>query len=179
MAYYPSGCDENIQEHSCGGCGVELARVRRAAFINKTYYPTLIADAENVSVWNAGIASGAIIIIPETQGDYDGGAPQMGQGYGDSEETLNAYLFTAMIKDPNYAGNRNFYNSIKGSRNFHFAFASETILRISDEPVTIIPTNPIANDLKQEVVWDVQVKWTSNNFADEYDTPDVFTCYVS
>ncbi len=71
-----------------------------------------------------------------------------------------------------------FYNSIKGSRNFHFAFASETILRISDEPVTIIPTNPIANDLKQEVVWDVQVKWTSDNFADEYDTPDVFTCYV-
>jgi hypothetical protein len=73
---------------------------------------------------------------------------------------------------------RNFYNSIKGSRNFHFAYASETILRISDEPVTIIPTNPIANDLKQEVVWDVQVKWTSDNFSDEFDTPDVFTCFI-
>jgi len=69
------------------------------------------------------------------------------------------------------------YSSAKLS-DVHFAFASETILRISDEPVTIIPTNPIANDLKQEVVWDVQVKWTSDNFADEYDTPDVFTCYV-
>jgi hypothetical protein len=27
-------------------------------------------------------------------------------------------------------------------------------------------------------VWDVQVKWTSDNFSDEFDTPDVFTCYV-
>lgn len=176
MAYYPSGCDANIPDHSCGSCGVELARVRRAAFIHKNYYPTLAADPEDVTLWNTGIAAGSIIILPETQGEYDGGAPQMGQGYGDSEETLNAYLFTAMVKDPSYVGNRDFWNSIKGSRNFHFAFASETIIRLTDVPVTIVPTNPIANDLKAEVVWDCQVKWTSDNFPDEYSTPDVFTC---
>ncbi len=180
MAYYPNGCDENIQDHLCGGCGVELARVRSTAFINKSYYSTLITDPENPAIWTAGITSGEIYIYPQTQGEFDGGTPNMGQGYGDSEETLNSYTFNLMFKDPNYVGNRNHYNSIKGSRNFHVAFASETVLRISDEPCTIVPKNPIANDLKQEVVWDVEVKWTSDEFPTESEIPDgVFVCVVA
>ena len=62
-------------------------------------------------------------------------------------------------------------------RLLRFAFRSETVLRISDVPVTIVPTNPIANDLKAEVVWDAAAKWTSGNFPTEYTTPDgVFEC---
>lgn len=177
MAYYPSGCDADLQDHVCGSCGIETARVRSAAYINKSFYPTLIADPENSAVWAAGINSGEIIIIPETQGEYDGGAAQMGQGYGSVEEKINAYLFTADVMDPNYAGNRAFYNSIYKSRNFHFAFATESILFISDEPCTVIPSNPVVNDLKAEVVWKAQIKWTSENFPTEHDIPDsVFVC---
>jgi hypothetical protein len=175
--YYPSGCDTNIADHLCSVCDVELGRVRSVAFINKSYYPTLSVDPENASLWAAGIAAGDIFVYPETQGEYDGGAPNMGQGYGDTEETLNSYTFTLQAKDPNYIGNRNHWNSIKGSRNFHVAYRSETVLRISDEPTTIVPTNPIANDLKAEVVWDFSCKWTSGNFPDEYTTPDgIFDC---
>jgi hypothetical protein len=179
MAYYPSGCDENITAHTCGTCGVELSRVRGTAFINKSYYPTLSTDFEDEALWNAGISSGAIIVYPETQGEFDGGTPNMGQGYGDTEESLNSYTFLLSFKDPNYVGNRNHYNSVKGSRNFHVAFRSETVLAISDEPCTIVPKNPIANDLKVERTWDVEVKWTSDNFPEESAIPaNLFTCYV-
>ena len=178
--YYPSGCDENIPSHDCNVCNVELGRVRSVAFINKQYYPTLIADPEDASLWAAGFASGDIFIYPETQGEFDGGTPNVGQGYGDTEETLNSYTFNLMAKDPNYVGNRNHWNGIKGSRNFHVAFRSETVLRISDVPVGVIPTNPISNDLKSEVVWDFACKWTSANFPTEYTTPDgVFQCVAS
>lgn len=179
MAYYPSGCDAELAEHICGTCSIELARIRRAAFVNSTYYATLLADPEDVTLWNTGIASGEIIILPEVQGEYDGGAAQMGQGYGDVEERLNSYLFTADIMDPTYVGNRAFWNSIKNTRNFYFVFCSETVMRITDEPCTVIPTNPVVNDLKAEVVWKAQIKWTSDNFPTEYSTPaGVFTCYV-
>jgi hypothetical protein len=179
MAYYPSGCDENITNHTCGTCGVELSRVRGTAFVNKSYYATLSADFEDEALWAAGVASGAIIVYPETQGEFDGGTPNMGQGYGDTEESLNSYTFMLSFKDPNYVGNRDHYNSVKGSRNFHVAFRSETVLAISDEPCTIVPKNPIANDLKVERTWDVEVKWTSDNFPEESAIPaNLFTCYV-
>ena len=177
--YYPSGCDEDIPQHDCNVCTIELARVRSAAFINKQYYATLMTDPESAAIWNAGIASGDIFVYPQTQGEFDGGTPNMGQGYGDTEENLNSYTFNLMFKDPNYVGNRNHWNGIKGSRNFHVAFRSETVLRISDVPCTIVPTNPIANDLKAEVVWDAAAKWTSGNFPTEYTTPDgVFECFA-
>jgi|694.fasta_scaffold57814_3 hypothetical protein len=179
MAYYPQGCDENISAHVCGTCGDELSRVRGVAFINESYYAAIAANPDDISVWNAGIATGDIRVIPETQGEYDGGNPNMGQGYGDVEEKLNSYTFTLTYMDPTYIGNQPFYNEIKRSLNWYVAFRSETVLAISDEPCVIVPQNPIANDLKVERVWNVQVKWTSENFPDEVITPDgLFTCYV-
>jgi hypothetical protein len=178
--YYPTGCDENIQAHSCGQCGVELSRVRGVAFINASYYPTIINDLTDDAAWAAGIASGAIVLYPETQGEFDGGTPNMGQGYGDTEEQLNSYTFNLQFKDPNYKNNRNHFNSIKGSRNFHVVFRSETVWAVSDVPCTIVPKNPIANDLKVERTWDVEVKWTSENFPDETDAnlPSLAVCYI-
>jgi hypothetical protein len=179
MAYYPSGCDTSIADHICGTCGVELSRVRSVAFVNKQYYPTLITDLEDVALWNAGIASGDIIIYPEVQGEFDGGTPNMGQGYGDTEEQLNSYTFMLTFKDPNYVGNQPHANTIKNTRNWHVAYRSETVLAMSDEPCTIVPKNPIANDLKLERTWDYEVKWTSENFPAEVESPSsVFTCYV-
>jgi hypothetical protein len=53
------------------------------------------------------------------------------------------------------------------------------VLAISDEPCTIVPKNPIANDLKVERTWDVEVKWTSENFPEESAIPDnLFTCII-
>ena len=177
MAYYPSGCDTDIEDHICGTCVNELARISSAAYINKSYYHTLIANPEDSAVWAAGVNAGLIVIFPDTQGDYDGGAAQMGQGFGRVEEKINSYLFTANIIDPVYKGNRDFYNSVYKSQNFHVAWTTESIMYISDKPCTIIPTNPIANDLKVEVFWNAQVKWTSENFATEHEIPSgVFVC---
>jgi hypothetical protein len=179
MAYYPQGCDDSISTHICGTCGDELSRVRGVAFINKSYYPSVAADPENISVWNAGIAAGDIVVIPETQGEFDGGSVTLGQGYGDTEEKVNSYTFTLTYMDPTYVGNRDFYNDIKKTQSWHVAFRSETVLGISDEPCVVIPTNPVANDLKVERVWNVQVKWTSENFVEESQIPSgLFTCYV-
>lgn len=179
MPYYPSGCEENIVAHVCGSCDVELSRVRGVALVNQSYYPTLVANLGNQATWDAGINSGEIYVYPETQGEYDGGTPNMGQGYGDTEENLNSYTFNLTFKDPNYINNRNHYNSVKGSRNFHVAFRSETVLAISDVPCTIVPQNPIQNDLKLERTWDVAAKWTSDNFPEEATySAGLWTCYV-
>jgi hypothetical protein len=172
-------CEDEITDPVCDPCldTIEHGRVRGVAFINKNYYATVKGDPENAAVWNAGIANKGIYIIPETQGNFDGGQPVEVPGYGDSETKLIGYKFALGFKDPNYKGNEPFYNSIKGSSNWHIAFRTETQTRISGNPATIIPKSPVADDLNSEVVWDVEVKWSHKDQPTPFDTPaDIFKC---
>jgi hypothetical protein len=176
MSFYPSNCNE-IESHLACGCGIELARVRSVALIHKTFYNQLATDFENPVYWQTGITGGFIIVLPETQGEYNGGSPITTRGFGWSEETLMAYGFEVNYKDPDYVGNLAHYNSITGSRNFHIAFCSETVMRISQRPGTLIASNPIANSLKDEVNFLMNYKWTHDLMPLEYDIPDgVFVC---
>jgi len=176
MSFYPSNCNE-IESHLACGCGIELARVRSVALIHKTFINQLLTDPEDSSIWLVGITGGFIIVLPQTQGDYNGGDPINGRGFGWSEETLVAYNFAVNYKDPDYVGNLPHYNSITGSRNFYIAFCSETIMRISQRPGTLIASNPVANSLKDEVNFLMSYKWTHDKMPLEYDIPDgVFVC---
>jgi len=136
MSFYPSNCN-TIESHSACGCGVELGRVRSVALIHKSFYNQLATDFENPLYWQTGITGGFIIVLPQTQGEYNGGNPIMSRGFGWSEETLMAYGFEVNYKDPDYVANLPHYNSITGSRNFYIAYCSETIMRISQRPGTL------------------------------------------
>ncbi len=179
MAYYPSNCNV-VESHSACGCGVELARVRYVALIHQSVYADIMSDPENPIIWQAAATSGMVIILPQTQGEYNGGEPIYSRGFGYSEQTLLAYNFSVSYKDPDYIGNLAHYNSIAGSRNFYIAFCSETVMRISQRPGTLVVSNPITNSLKDEVNFLINYKWTHNLMPLEYSIPDgVFVCAPS
>ncbi len=175
MIYYPS-C-ESIETNLCGVCETENARVRRFALIHKIYYQTLMADPENANLWFSGIDAGYIFIYPEVQGEYDGGVGKFGRGYATVPEQLLAYNYSINVKDPNYLGNNPHWNKLAGNKNYYLAFCSSSIMNISTRPCNIIPTNGVANDLKNEITWNVQMKWTDFELPLQYIIPDgVFQC---
>lgn len=172
-------CEDEVVAPSCDPCldDIEHGRVRGVSYVHKSYYPTIMEDPTNAAAWAAGIASKLIFVIPETLGSFDGGAPVETTGYGDAQTKIVGYNFVLNHKDPNYKANCAFYNSIKGSANWHLAFRSEKLTRITSNPVTIIPKSPIAEDLNSEVVWDVENKWSQGDQPCPFDTPaDVFVC---
>ena len=177
LIYNP--CEEEIFNPQCDPCldNIEHGRIRSIALIHKNYKPVLESDPENPNIWLDGLQNKLIYIIPETLGSFDGGSPVEATGYGDQSTKVTGYNFVANYKDPNYKGNCNFYNSIKKSANWHFAFRTETLTRISGKPVSIIPKSPIAEDLTSEVVWDVEVKWAEKDQPCPFVTPEgVFSC---
>lgn len=167
--YYPSGCDALIPDHICDPCEeIELGRVRSVAFIKNTFD---FVDPTSPIEWRNGFLSGDIILIPQTKGTFDGGAEVTAPGYGDQSTRLTGYNFQAQYQDPNYRKNANFYNAIKNSRQYRFAYRTETQVHITDKTVQVIPKNPVQDDTTTEVVWDVLVQWSGKDLPVPYDVP--------
>lgn len=175
-AYYPSGCDTLIPDHFCDPCEtIEQGRIRSVAFIKSSFAFT---DKTSPVQWAAGINSGDIIIIPQTKGTFDGGSEVESPGYGDQATRLTGYNFSAEFSDPNYNENCDFYNAIKNSRAYKFAYRTSTQTHITDSVVQVIPKNPVGDDINSEVVWSVGVKWSGADLPCPFDTPaGTFECY--
>ena len=175
--YYPSSCDGLIA-HSCNPCEErEFGRVRSAGFIHKDF---LFTDPTQPTDWLAGLQSGAIIMIPESNGDIAKAAAKMGPGYGETADTLLGYDFSAKVNDPNFKSNCTFYNSMIGKRDYLFFYRTSSQVFITGVPVTIIPNTEVKNDLNAEVVWELDIKWIDNKFPCPHDTPaHVFdSCFI-
>ena len=173
--YYPAGCDALIPDHVCDPCEtIEQGRIRSVAFIKSDFAFT---DITNPVEWRTGFASGDIIIIPQTKGTFDGGAEVESPGYGDQSTRLTGYNFSAVYDDPNYKLNCGFYNALKNSRNYLFAFRTATQVHITENVVQVIPKNPVQDDTNSEVVWNVTVKWSGNDLPCPADVPaGIFEC---
>jgi len=168
--YYPSACSEDIGAHNCDPCeDDEHGRIRAVAFIHKSY---TFADPTSTVEWQAAIDAGHVIVIPKTNGSYDGGAPKEGPGYGDSPSTYLGSDFSVKYNDPNYASNCSFYNGMKRSRNYKFAYLTETKIHIAAKTCTVLPKNPVQDDINSKIVWDVEVKWSDKDFACPYNIPE-------
>lgn len=176
QVYYPAGCAEAIPEHFCDPCEViEHGRVRSVAFISKDFE---FEDPEDPTEWIAGIGAKQIIIIPDVRGTFDGGSEVEAPGYGDQETKLVGYNFQLTFSDPNYKFNADFYNIIKRSRSYRLAYRTETQTHITQNAVTLVPKNPVAEELTSEVVWNVLVKWSEGDTPYPYNTPEgIFTCF--
>lgn len=174
--YYPSGCDTAVPNHFCDPCETpEHARVRSVAFVKSS---VAFNDNSDATEWEEGIANGDIIVIAEVLGSFDGGQPVEGTGYGDQATKVTGYNFELSFKDPNYKQNADFYNAIKNSRSYKLAFRTETQTHLSTNTVTVIPKNPVTENLTDEVVWDVLVKFAQGDLPEPFDTPEgIFQCF--
>jgi hypothetical protein len=174
--YYPSGCEAEVGDHYCNPCDTpEHGRVRSVAFIANDFE---LSDPTSPTQWAAGIAAKKIIVIPETNGTFDGGSEVEGTGYGDQASKLTGYDFQLTYNDPNYKLNADFYNAIKRSRNWKLAYKTSSLVHLTTNTVQVIPKNPVTDSLTEEVVWNVLVKWSEEDLPVPYDAPDnIFTCF--
>lgn len=174
--YYPSGCAATIGDHYCNPCeAAEHGRVRSVAYIASDFAFT---DPTNATEWRNGILNKKIIIIPEVNGTFDGGSEVEGPGYGDQVSKLTGYNFQLVYNDPNYKNNADFYNAIKRSRNWRLAYRTENLIHLTENTISIIPKNPVTDDLTSEVTWNVTAKWADEDLPIPYTVPSgIFTCF--
>lgn len=176
QVYYPAGCEAEVGDHYCNPCeDLEHGRIRSVAFIAADFAFT---DPTSALEWRNGILNKKIIIIPEVNGTFDGGAEVEAPGYGDQATKLTGFNFTAVYNDPNYRLNADFYNAIKRSRNWRFFYRTETQGHLTQNTVSTIPKNPVTDDINSEVVWNVTVKWSEGDLPVPFTIPDgIFTCF--
>lgn len=194
-------CDGDIIDPVCDPClgDVEHGRIRSSAYAHKSVLGVLqplinaleaalnavpvvpaTVTAAKVALqeaWNDGVADKFIYVIPETTGTFDGGAPVEGPGYGDRDSRVVGYNFGLAYKDPVFKKNAGFYNTIPLSSGWYFIWRTETLTRISNNPVTVLPKSPVQEDLNSEVVWEVDVKWKGKSHPLPFsEMIDLFTC---
>ena len=181
--YYPSStCSgETIPDYNCNPCPTyEYGRIRSIALIKTTYVATLIASPSSSAAWSAGMLSGDIFVIWKTSGSYDGGTTTELAGFGDSATFNGNTTHIATVKDPNYNENCDFYNAIRSSEEYTFAYRTSASIHIAETPVTISPKNPVADDINSVVTWDLTLKWTNDESPCPYTRPTgIFdTCFI-
>ncbi|SRR6185295_2827500 len=167
--YYPSDCEVEIPEHICDPCeSFEQGKIRAVAFIKNTFS---FIDPTSPTEWQTGILSHDIIVIPAVIGSFDGGTEVLGPGYGDQSETLIGYDFTSTIRDPNYTSNCTFWNLLKTSRLYKYAYKTGTQIHLTNNPVVVIPKNPVTEDINSFVEWNILIKWKDSDLPCPFDVP--------
>jgi hypothetical protein len=171
--------EEDISEPGCDNCGeeTELGGVRSGAFILKAGLAAILANPTTLGVWTTAKTAGNLFIIPNARGTFDGGTPVEGEGYGDQKTRVTGYDYVAVLKDPVYKTNRDFWNSIKGRKDLYFVFRTETQLHIAEATCSVAPKNPVQEDISTAVVWEVEIKWSQKALMTPLDVPTtLFDC---
>lgn len=173
--YYPaSNCGGGaVPDYTCNPCPTyEYGRIRSIAFVKTSYVATLLADPTNSALWSTGMDSGDVVVIWKTQGSYNAPSTTELPGFGD-EATVNGNTTHSLTyKDVSYADNCDFYNAIKNSTEYTAVYRTSSKIHFTEEPVTITPSNPVADDINSIVVWEVSLKWTNPDSPCPYDVPD-------
>lgn len=167
--YYFGGCETEIPDHICNPCETqEAGRIRAVAFILRSFTFT---DPSNRAEWVTGINNRSIFIIPEVAGSTDGGTPTTGPGYGDQATKTLGIAFTSNFRDPNYTQNADFYDGLKDSRAYRYAYKTGTQIHITDSAVSVTPKNPVTEEINSDVTWDVDVSWSQKGVMRPFDAP--------
>jgi len=165
--YYP-GCTTSQADPVCSDCpSKELGDIRHFAFVKATFAFTDISDAAE---WAAGINSKDIYAFPFGRGTLEM-TPNLQPGFGDQIETLDGYEFDINVSEPNYKDNCNFWNDIKRSKEWNFAYLTETQVHLTDSIVLVVPTAPIGDDKKQSVIWNANVKFSQEDIPCPSNAP--------
>jgi len=163
--------------HECDACAsTELGNIRSFALIKAG---TVLPSPATLIAWTALIESGDIIIIPESRGTFDGGAPKMGAGYGDEKERLLGHDYVLAVKDPAYKQNSPFWSAVEKEK-WNLAWRTETQLSVVKAKATITAKAPVTEDIEAEVVWEVEAKWFSQEkpvISDAAELMPLFACF--
>lgn len=177
------GCGEEEALHYChdcpGGRVREFARARKSGFIKESYYATIAADPTDLANWEAGIAAGDIIILPETSGGYDPGEPKELKGFGERKSSYGPRTMKSTINDPDYYDNYHFYNEISNRVDLVPFFVTSSLLHLFDTVASIKAKDPVADDLEEEVYWQIECEVVSSNLPSLHKVVNilsVFTC---
>jgi hypothetical protein len=66
---------------------------------------------------------------------------------------------------------------LKRSSNWRFAYKTENFVHLTTKTVSVVPKNPVTDDINSDVVWNVTVKWAEEDLPIPYTTPaGVFVC---
>jgi hypothetical protein len=177
------GCGGSDAAHVCSDCpdgnNREFARTRSSGFIKESFLPTLLATPITASVWEAAITAGNIIMIPKTSGSADPGSPKELKGYGDRPKSYGPRLQKLSFNDPDYLANYHFYNEISDRTDLVPFYRTSSLVHIYDKPASIIASDPAADDLEEEIVWNVVCEVISKNLPAKFPIAtikSVFSC---
>lgn len=177
------GCAESEAVHYCHDCPEartrEFARARSGFFVKKAYLATLLAAPTTLATWTTGISTGKIIMLPETSGSYDPGDPKELKGYGDRKVTYGPREMKLTLNDPDYKDNYAFYNEIGNRSDLVPGFRTSNLVHIFDKVASIKAKDPVADDLEEEVIWNVEITVTSSNLPTLHNASsimEVFSC---
>lgn len=172
--YYPQ-CGDELLDHWCDPCDEGEGDGVRSIFL---YKDGTFSATPTTQEFRDGVTNGNIVIIPETRGTFDGGAPTYGKGFGDRTTTFESADYKLTYTDPNYYRNRSYYNSAQSQTQWNIGWRSETLIHLSEKKVTMFGKDPHTDDNKKKIYWEVETTWTSKNKPLLFPTPsDVFECF--
>lgn len=178
MSYASSyGCGETDAVHTCHDCPDgrvrEFARTRSGGFIKKAYLASVLATPTTQATWQAGIDSGDIIMLPETSGSFDPGTPKELKGYGNRSKSYGPRTMKLSLNDPDYVDNYAFYNEISGRSDLVPFYRTSSLVHIFDTVASIVASDPVADDLEEEIVWNVVCEVISQNLPTKHAIADI------
>jgi hypothetical protein len=138
-----------------------------------------MVDPTSLAAWQAGVISGDIIILPETSGAYDPGEPKELKGYGNRKSSYGPRTMKLTMADPDYYENYAFYNEIINRTDLVPVFRTSSLIHIFDKVASIKAKDPVADDLEEEVVWQVECEIVSSNLPSIHKSElieSIFSC---
>lgn len=160
-------------------CISEQAGVISAGYILDTAYP--FADFEDNAEWAAKIAAGTVLVAYNCRGEYPGAeVNQSDDAFGRGASEFLNFSHTATIEHKGIhigpSGARDnivAYDALaKNSGRYYFFFVTSDLkLWVSDAPVSVTPKTVVAKSKKEQQMWNVEVKWDSDNLTQTYDAP--------
>lgn len=179
MSYASNYCDSELGVHVIAPCLTdrEFGRTRSGGFIRQSYLATLLANPTDLALWNAGITSGDIIVLPDTAGTFDPGEPSELRGFGDRATSNGPRTMTLTLFDPDYKNNYAFYNEIKNQTSLVPFYRTSSLVHIFDKVATIDARDPVEDDVESEVVWEVICEVTSENLPSKHSMATIASIF--
>jgi len=135
-----------------------------------------ITDYSNNTQWATDINSGAVRLIKETQGNYDGGSATIAPGFGNQLERVTGAKHTLNFMSKFRKANHEFFNSLRGLNVKGFAFVSgnNDVLQVVEKNAMFYAKAPITDDLIAERKFEVQSTWSDIDMPAPYTVPSAF-----
>lgn len=140
-----------------------------------------ITDYKNNGQWAIDIASGAIRLIKDTQGNYDGGSATLAPGYGNQLEKVTGVKHTVNFMTKYRKKNWAFFNGLRGLNVKAFAFVSgdNDVLQVIQKNAMFYAKASVTDDLAVERMFETQCTWSDQNIPQPFDVPAVFLATIS